>query len=158
MLTIGQVAPDFSLPNQNGDTVRLQDFRGKKVILFAFPKANTLGCNAQACGFNDELPHITSSNAIVLGISTDTSADFLKWKQSKKLQYDLLSDQDHQVLERYGAWGMGFGFIKLNLGINRSYWVIDEHGILIAQQIGIMPGDSIRKALSAVQQVEISGR
>lgn len=158
MLTVGQPAPQFSLPNQDGRMIRLEDFRGKKVVLFAFPKANTLGCNAQACGFNDELPAITSSNAVLLGLSNDSLAELKKWKQSKKLQYDLLCDSDHQVLEAYGAWGMEFGFIKLSGGINRSYWVIDENGILIDQQVGISPGASIRKAVAALNQAEALAR
>jgi peroxiredoxin Q/BCP len=150
MPNIGQPAPDFELLNQEGQTVRLSDYRGKKVVIFAFPKANTGGCNAQACAFRDELPRIESSNAVVLGVSTDSVETLKGWKQSKKLQYDLLSDSDHKFLEAWGAWGIPVvSIIKLPMAM-RSYWVIDEQGIVIAAQVGVGPTDSVEKALKAI--------
>lgn len=150
MPNIGQPAPDFELLNQEGQTVRLSDYRGKKVVIFAFPKANTGGCNAQACAFRDELPRIESSNAVVLGVSTDSVETLKGWKQSKKLQYDLLSDSDHKFLEAWGAWGIPvISIIKIPMAM-RSYWVIDEQGILIAAQVGVGPTDSVEKALKAI--------
>ncbi len=150
MPNIGQQAPDFELLNQEGKTVRLSDFRGKKVVIFAFPKANTGGCNAQACAFRDELPRIESQNAVVLGVSTDSVETLKDWKQSKKLQYDLLSDPDHKFLEAWGAWGMPLlSIIKIPMAM-RSYWVIDEQGKVIASQVGVGPTDSVEKALKAV--------
>ena len=105
MPAIGQPAPDFELPNQDGKPVRLGDFRGKKVVLFAYPKADTPGCTTQACGFRDHFPRIETKNAVVLGISPDQPEDLLKWKQKQSLPYDLLSDPEHKVLEAWGAWG-----------------------------------------------------
>ncbi len=150
MPNVGQPAPDFELLNQEGQTVRLSDYRGKKVVIFAFPKANTGGCNAQACAFRDELPRIESSNAVVFGVSTDSVETLKGWKQSKKLQYDLLSDSDHKFLEAWGAWGIPvISIIKIPMAM-RSYWVIDEQGILIAAQVGVGPTDSVEKALKAI--------
>ena len=150
MPTIGERAPDFALPNQDGEIVRLSDLRGKKVVIFAFPHANTGGCNAQACGFRDEFEAFHTSNAVILGISADSPETLREWKQNKSLPYDLLSDGDHAVLQAWGAWGIPlFGIIRVPM-INRSYWVIDEQGVLIDQQINIAPGASVSKALNAV--------
>jgi len=153
MLTIGEQVPDFTLPNQDGQLIRLSDFRGKKVVLFAFPKANTTGCNAQACGFRDEFEGFSTHNAVVLGLSCDGQSSLKDWKMGKNLPYDLLSDPDHGVVEKWGAWGIPlFGIVKVPI-INRSYWVIDENGILIDQKINVLPGTSVKKALETVERV-----
>ena len=150
MPNVGQQAPDFELQNQEGQTVRLSDLRGKKVVIFAFPKANTGGCNAQACAFRNELPRMESNNAVVFGVSSDSVETLKGWKQSKKLTYDLLSDPDHTFLEAWGAWGMPvLSIIKIPVAM-RSYWVIDEEGKVIASQVGVGPSDSVEKALKAV--------
>lgn len=150
MPTIGEPMPDFALPNQDGQTVRLSDFRGKKVVIFAFPQANTGGCTAQACAFRDEMPTIEAGNAVVLGLSSDPQPALKSWKKDRNLPYDLLSDTDHQVLETLGAWGIPvFGVIKLPRAL-RSYWVIDENGILIDMQVGVGPKASVEKALHAL--------
>lgn len=158
MLNIGQTAPDFELLNQNGEKVTLSQLRGQKVVIFAFPKANTAGCNAQACSFRDEFPRIQSSNAVVFGVSTDAPEILKKWKQDKKLPYDLLSDPNSAMLE---AWGAKSGMTLLTLvGIpptTRSYWVVDEKGVLIAQKVGIGPNDSVIKALQAVEGLAVTG-
>ncbi len=151
MPNVGEQAPNFELLNQEGKTVHLSDFRGQKVVIFAFPKANTGGCNAQACAFRDELPRIQSSNAVVLGVSTDSVETLKGWKQSKKLQYDLLSDPDHKFLEAWGAWGIPvLSIIKIPMAV-RSYWVIDEKGTLIDAQVGVSPTDSVEKAMKAIE-------
>lgn len=152
MLTIGQLAPDFELLNQDSQLIKLSDYRGKNVILFAFPKANTPACNNQACSFRDAFPQIESANAVVLGISADSVDDLASWKAMKTLQYDLLSDPDHKVLDAWDAWGIDLKIIKLPIATTRSYWVIDEDGILIDQQIGVRPGESVKKALATVEQ------
>lgn len=153
MLTIGEQAPDFELLNQDGKPVRLSDFRGKKVILFAFPKANTPGCNNQACSFRDVFPQIESNNSVVLGISADSVEDLHSWKAMKNLQYDLLSDTSHKMLDAWGAWGINLRVIKLPIASTRSYWVIDENGILLDQQIGVRPGESVKKALATIENI-----
>ena len=139
MPTIGQPAPDFELPNQDGQPVKLSGFRGKKVILFAFPKADTPGCTTQACGLRDQFPKIEAGNAVVLGISPDAPPDLLKWKQKQSLPYDLLSDPDHRVLEAWGAWGEKTNYGKTYMGVIRSHWVIDENGVLADEQLKVTP-------------------
>lgn len=150
MVNVGDLAPDFELLNQDGQPVRLSAFRGKKVILFAYPKAGTSGCTTQACGFRDEFPKVTSANAIVLGISADAPKDQLKWKTKENLPYDLLSDPDHAVLEAWGAWGEKSMYGKKYMGIVRSHWLIDEEGRFAAIEIGVSPKDSVEKAVAAL--------
>lgn len=156
MPTIGQAAPEFELLNQDGQTVRLSDYRGRPVIIFAFPKANTIGCNNQACGFRDVFPQIVSRNAVVLGVSSDSVDELARWKKRKQLQYDLLSDPEHKMLDAWDAWGFKLIIVKLPISATRSYWVIDERGILVEQQIGVRPQESVDKALAAVERLASS--
>jgi peroxiredoxin Q/BCP len=154
MITKGQAAPDFTLTNQDGKPVRLSDYRGKKVIIFAFPKAGTLGCTMQACGFRDAFPQISAEQAVVLGLSADTPAELKAWHSKQKLQYDLLSDPDKQVISALGAGDNNlFGIIPM-AGAKRSYWVIDENGMIIDMQIGISPQASVERALAAVRAAQ----
>jgi peroxiredoxin Q/BCP len=150
MPKVGEMAPDFELPNQDGALVKLSSLRGKKVILFAFPKADTPGCTTQACGFRDRFPQIEASGAVVLGISADSQKDLLKWKQKQNLPYDLLSDVDHTVLEAWDAWGEKSMYGKTYMGIIRSHWVIDETGKVLDEEIKISPEKSIEGAVKRV--------
>ncbi|MCU0499686.1 MAG: thioredoxin-dependent thiol peroxidase [Anaerolineae bacterium] len=150
MPNIGQPAPDFELPNQDGKPVKLSDFRGKKVIVFVYPKANTSGCTTQACGFRDQYPKVESTNAVVIGISPDTPKDNLKWKTKENLPYDLLSDTEHQMLEAWGVWGEKSMYGKKYFGVIRSHWVIDEQGIVIDEQLNISPAKSVENALKSL--------
>lgn len=148
MPAIGEKAPDFALKNQNGQTVRLSDFRGQKVVLFAFPKAGTPGCTTQACGFRDQFPKIEVAKAVVLGLSPDKPGDLRKWKQAESLPYDLLSDPDHAVLEAWGAWGEKSMYGKTYMGVIRSHWIIDEEGRIADAQIKVSPADSVARAVA----------
>jgi len=150
MPAIGSPAPDFELLDQDGQPVRLADFRGKKVIIFAYPKADTPGCTTQACGFRDRYPQVETQNAVVLGISPDQPAALKKWQAKQGFQYPLLSDPDHQVLEAWGAWGERSMYGKKYMGVIRSHWVLDENGVVLDEQIKISPEDSVKKALAAV--------
>lgn len=152
MPKIGETAPDFELLNQDGQPVKLSDLRGKKVIIFAYPAADTPGCTKQACGFRDSFPKIETSNAVVLGVSPDTVADLKKWQAKVKLPYALLSDTDHQFLEAWGAWGEKSMFGKKYDGVIRSHWVIDEDGKILDERIKISPEDSVEQALKVVGQ------
>jgi thioredoxin-dependent peroxiredoxin len=150
MPAVNAPAPDFELLNQEGKSTKLSDYRGKKIILFAFPQAFTAGCNAQACGFRDQFPQVEAANAVVLGISPDKPETLKKWKQDKKLQYDLLSDPEHKVLDQWSAWGLKlFGLLNLPRA-TRSVWVIDENGMVLDAQVGISPGESVRRALAVI--------
>lgn len=150
MPAVGEPAPDFELPDQDGNPVKLSDFRGKKVILFAYPQADTPGCTTQACGFRDNFPRIQTANAVVLGISPDTPAELAQWKAKIKLPYTLLADPDHRVLEAWGVWGEKSAYGKTYMGVIRSHWVIDEQGVVIDAQIKIKPEDSVQKALATI--------
>lgn len=152
MLAVGDMAPDFALPNQDGDTIKLSDYRGKKVVIFAFPKAGTAGCTKQACAFRDALPELRDANAVVFGVSADSLPELQRFKAKQNLTYDLLSDASHTMLDAYGAWAIGFGMIKLPI-VRRSMWVIDETGRLIDMEIGIGPEKSMQQAL----QTALSG-
>jgi peroxiredoxin Q/BCP len=146
----GQPFPNFELPNQDGNPVRLSNYRGRKVIIFAFPKANTPGCTAQACGFRDEFPKIEAGNAVVLGLSPDRPEELRAWKESQGFPYDLLSDPDHKVLDSWGVWGeQTVGSFKYT-GVARSHWVIGEDGTVLDEQIEVSPADSVARAVKTV--------
>ena len=128
---VGNLAPAFSLPNQDGKKIALKDFRGKKhVVLYFYPKALTPGCTVQACGLRDSLQAIKHRNAIVLGVSPDPVQRLPKFIDKYELNFDLLADEDHAVAERYGVWGkkkfMGREFI----GLIRTTFIIDKQGRL----------------------------
>jgi peroxiredoxin Q/BCP len=146
MPAIGEKAPDFELRNQTGKKVRLSDYHGTKVVLFAFPKAGTPGCTTQACGLRDQFPLIQSANATVLGISPDSPEDLRKWKDEERLPYDLLSDPNHAVLEAWGAWGEKVNYGKKYMGVIRSHWIIDENGTVVDAQVKVSPEQSVERA------------
>jgi thioredoxin-dependent peroxiredoxin len=150
MPKIGETAPDFALINQDGKTVHLSDFRGKRVVIFAYPKAGTSGCTTQACGFRDQFPKLSANNIVVLGLSPDDPKDQLKWKQKENLPYDLLSDLDHSVLETWGAWGPKSMYGNTYEGVIRSHWVIDENGVVVDERINIKPLDSVEEAVKTL--------
>ncbi len=151
MPTVGEVAPDFELLNQDGERIKLSDFRGKRVLLFAYPKAGTSGCTTQACGFRDEFPKFEAANAVILGISPDEPEKLRKWKDKEELPYDLLSDPEHTVLEAWGAWGEKSMYGKTYFGVIRSHWLIDEEGKIADEQIKVSPKKSIEKAVKALE-------
>lgn len=156
MPKIGTEAPDFELPNQDKQLIRLSDYRGRKLVLFAFPKANTSGCNLQACSFRDEFARFETVNAQVLGISSDSSEELKLWKAQKHLQFDLLSDPNHKVLDAWGAWGYKLFLLKLPILATRSYWIIDEKGIVIDKQIDVDPEESVEKALFVLEKAVLN--
>ena len=147
MPDVGKKAPAFTLQNQDGEKIKLSDFKGRKVVLFAYPKAATPGCTTQACGFRDAYADIVEAGAVVLGLSPDPVDKLERWRQKQDFPYDLLSDPDHAVLEKYGAWGEKKMYGKTYEGVIRSHWVIDETGTLVDQHIKISPKDSVAKAL-----------
>jgi thioredoxin-dependent peroxiredoxin len=147
MPNIGDVAPDFELLNQDGKTVKLSDYRGKRVLLFAYPKADTPGCTKQACGFRDAFPKLNLKEVVVLGISPDSPKDQLAWKKKQQLPYDLLSDESHAVLEKLGVWAEKSMFGKKYWGVTRSHWIIAADGTFEDIQVGVSPDDSINKAV-----------
>lgn len=150
MLSTGDKAPEFELLDSESNPVKLSDYRGQRVIIFFYPKADTPGCTRQACGFRDNFPRIEASDTAVLGISPDKPAALAKWKEKINLPYPLLSDPDHEVAEAYGVWGEKSMFGKKYMGIIRSHFVVDESGNLEDTQVNVKPEDSVDRALEAV--------
>lgn len=118
MLTIGSQAPDFTLPADDGRTIRLSDFRSQYVVLYFYPKDNTPGCTKEACAFRDTYSRITQTGAVVLGISPDSVQSHSKFKLKLNLPFALLSDPDHHVAELYGVWGEKRSGGKTRMGIH----------------------------------------
>jgi peroxiredoxin Q/BCP len=154
MPQIGEKAPAFTLLNQDEQTVKLSDFDGRTVVLFAYPKAATPGCTTQACGFRDQYAAIADHGAVVLGISPDAPAKLARWREKQGFPYDLLSDPDHAVLETYGAWGEKKMYGKTYEGVIRSHWIIGPDGKLLDQHVKISPKDSVAKAVAFLEGEE----
>ena len=149
-IQIGKTAPDFALPDENGKLVKLSGFRGKRVILYFYPKDDTPGCTAQACGFRDNIEVIQEKNAVVIGISPDGAASHQKFRSKYNLPFILLSDVDHQVAEKYGAWGAKSFMGRDYDGIIRSHFVIDEHGKIVDSQVNVKAKASPDLALQSL--------
>lgn len=149
-IKVGDRAPEFELLNDQGELVRLSDFRGKKVILYFYPKDDTSGCTTQACGFRDSYPQIEEHNAVVLGVSPDGQKSHQKFKTKYNLPFMLLVDDQHTVAEAYGVWVEKAMYGKKYMGIERSHFVIDEDGQIIAAAIKVKPADSVTQALAAL--------
>ncbi len=131
MLDIGRKAPDFELPDQNGDMHRLSEYRGKKVILYFYSKDNTSGCTKQACGFSERYPQIREKGAVVLGVSKDSVASHKKFAEKYGLAFTLLTDPERKVIETYDVWKEKKNYGKVSMGVVRTTYLIDEDGIII---------------------------
>ena len=127
-LSPGDTAPDFTLPTDNGDRLALEDLRGRKVVLYAYPAAMTPGCTTQACDFSDSLSSLKAAGYEVLGISKDSPAKLAKFRERDAITFPLVSDQDKSVLTAYGAYGEKQMYGKTVTGVIRSTFVIDEDG------------------------------
>jgi peroxiredoxin Q/BCP len=127
----GQPAPDFELPNQDGEPVRLSGLRGQKVVLYFYPKADTPGCTTQACGVRDHLPAYEGAGATVLGVSPDPVKKIKKFHDGQGLNFTLLADEDHAVSEAYGVWVEKSMYGNTYWGAQRSTFVIDEDGTVV---------------------------
>jgi thioredoxin-dependent peroxiredoxin len=127
---VGAKAPAFSLPDQDGNTVSLKDFKGKTVVLYFYPKDDTSGCTAQACGFRDALPDFTALDAVVLGVSPDPVKSHAKFRDKYELTFPILADPEHGVLEAYGVWQEKSMYGKKYMGVQRTTVVIDGKGVV----------------------------
>lgn len=131
MLEVGTKAPDFSLPDQNGNVHKLSDYAEKKVILYFYPKDNTAGCTKQACGFNELYPQFMEKNAVVLGVSKDSVASHKKFEQKFNLGFTLLSDPELTVIQAYDVWQEKKNYGKVSMGVVRTTYLIDEKGMIV---------------------------
>ena len=128
MLGEGDKAPDFALPDQSGETVKLKDLRGETVVLYFYPKANTSGCTVQACGVRDRKADYATAGARVIGISPDEVKDIDKFAGKHDLDFTLLADADHAVAEKYGTWVEKSMYGNKYMGVQRATFIIDAKG------------------------------
>lgn len=149
-VNVGDEAPDFELPSDTGEQVKLSNLRGKRVVLFFYPKDDTPGCTTQACAFRDNYVAIEEKNAVVLGISPDGVKSHQKFKTKYNLPFILLADTDHAVAEMYGVWGEKSMMGKNYMGIIRSHFVIDEAGRVAQTEVNVKADVSAEKALAAL--------
>ena len=131
MLEIGTKAPDFTLPDQNGNMHSLSEYRGKKVILYFYPKDNTAGCTKQACGFAERYPQFTEKGAVVLGISKDSVASHKKFEEKYGLPFTLLADPELVAIQAYDVWQEKKNYGKTYMGVVRTTYLIDEKGKIV---------------------------
>ena len=131
MLDLGTQAPDFTLPDQNGDMRSLSDFRGQKVVLYFYPKDMTSGCTKQACAFGDLYPQFKEKGAVVIGVSKDTVASHKKFEDKYGLPFILLSDTEKEVIQAYDVWKEKKNYGKVSMGVVRTTYLIDEEGVIV---------------------------
>ena len=151
MLTIGTKAPDFTLPDQNGEMHSLQDYRGKKVILYFYPKDNTAGCTKQACSYTAMRPQFAEKGAVILGVSKDTVASHKRFEEKQNLGITLLADPERTVIEAYDVWKEKKLYGKTSMGVVRTTYLIDEEGTIIRAD------DKVKAAADAANQLEALG-
>lgn len=128
MLEVGKKAPDFSLLNQDEKKISLKDFIGQKVVLYFYPKDDTSGCTKEACSFSDDLPKFSKIDAVILGVSPDSVKSHKKFSEKYKLKFDLLADEEKQVVEKYGVWKEKSMYGRKYMGVERTTFIIDEKG------------------------------
>lgn len=149
MLEVGTKAPEFTLPDQNGEMHSLSDYRGQKVVLYFYPKDSTPGCTKQACNFGELLPQFREKGAVVIGVSKDSVASHKKFEEKYGLPFTLLSDVERTVIEAYDVWKEKKNYGKVSMGVVRTTYLIDEEGIII-KAIG-----NVKAAENPAQMLEL---
>jgi len=150
MIEEGKPAPDFELPTDSGETVKLSDLRGKPVVLYFYPKDDTPGCTTQACGIRDAYGEFERAGAVVLGVSPDSEKSHVKFKDKYELPFTLLADTEHSVAEQYGVWGEKSFAGKKYMGVNRSTFVIDAEGNVKRVMRDVKPANHADDVLEAL--------
>ncbi len=149
-LAVGAKAPAFSLKDTTGATVKLSDFKGQKIVLYFYPKDDTPGCTKEACGFRDEFAQLKKRGAVVLGVSADNQKAHQKFTEKYSLPFTLLSDPEHEMIEKYGAWVEKSMYGRKYMGIARITYIIDEAG-KIAHVFGkVKPDTHAQEVISAL--------
>ena len=151
MLNTGIKAPNFELPDQNGTIHTLEEYRGKKVILYFYSKDNTPGCTKQACGFSERYPQFMEKGAVVLGVSSDTVASHKKFEEKYGLVFTLLSDPERKVIEAYDVWKEKKNYGKVSMGVVRTTYLIDENGIIIRANDKVKAAEDAEKMLGELE-------
>ena len=152
-LAAGNRAPAFTLTDQHGKKVKLSDFKGRKVVIYFYPKADTPGCTTQSCELRDHRKDLTKLKAVVIGVSPDTPERQKKFDTKYKLGFPLLADEDHAVAEKYGVWGEKSLYGRKFMGIIRSAFVIDEKGKIADAFYKVSPKATFPKAEAALQDL-----
>lgn len=148
MLEIGTQAPDFTLPDQNGEMRSLSDWRGSKVVLYFYPRDNTAGCTKQACSFGELYPQFREQGAVVVGVSKDSVASHKRFEEKYGLPFTLLSDTEKEVLQAYDVWKEKKNYGKVSMGVVRTTYLIDEQGIIVKAH------DKVKAADNPAQMLE----
>ena len=151
MLEIGTEAPDFALPDQNGNIHRLSDYRGKKVILYFYPKDSTPGCTKQACGYSDNAGSFADKNTVILGISRDSVSSHRKFADKYGLRFTILSDEELSVIQSYDVWKEKKQYGRTYMGVVRTTYLIDEKGTIIMGSDKVKAADDYAKMLELIK-------
>jgi thioredoxin-dependent peroxiredoxin len=149
----GDTAPDFELPDQDGRPVKLSDFRGRPVVLYFYPKADTPGCTTQACGVRDHLPDYESAGAVVLGVSPDPVKAVKRFHDEQGLNFTLLADEDHAVADAYGVWSEKSMYGKTYWGVNRVTFIVGAEGTIAHVIPKVSPKTHDDEALGALARL-----
>lgn len=150
MLEVGTKAPDFSLPDQNGEMHSLSDYKGKKLILYFYPKDNTAGCTKQACGFSERYPQFAEKGVEVLGVSKDSVASHKRFEEKHGLAFTLLSDTELEVIKAYDVWKEKKNYGKVSMGVVRTTYLIDEDGVIQKAMDKVKAADNPQQMLEEV--------
>ena len=148
---VGDPAPDFSLPRSGGGRQSLKDLRGRKLVLYFYPKDDTPGCTTEACGFRDSYEEYIQAGVLVLGVSPDSPASHARFKQKHRLPFSLLADEDHKVCEQYGVWGQKKFMGRAYEGVLRTTFVIDSQGNIAKVFENVKPAEHSAEVLAAVR-------
>ncbi len=148
MLSVGSLAPDFTLEDSAGSKVSLSDFRGKKVVLYFYPRDNTPGCTRQACTFAGAYQAFLDQNVAVIGVSKDSTVSHQQFAEKYHLPFLLLSDPDHKVIEAYDVWKEKKLYGKVHFGVERSTYLIDENGMILHALPKVKPDTNAAEILS----------
>lgn len=152
MLRAGTMAPDFTLNDKDGNKVTLSDFRGKKVVLYFYPKDNTPGCTRQACAFRDAYAEFKQDNVVVIGISKDSEKSHQNFANKYKLPFILLADPELAVLQAYGVWQEKKSYGKVSMGVVRTTFLIDEEGLIEKVFTRVKPDTNVQEILNYLKQ------
>ena len=150
MLKAGDKAPDIQLHTDTGEDFRLSDMKGKRVVLYFYPKDNTPGCTQQACAFRDSYPDFGEKNAVIFGVSPDSAKSHQSFRGKFDLPFPLLIDQDHAIAEAYGVWREKSMYGRKYMGILRSHFVIGEDGKIVDARYNVKAPDSAKLAMGAL--------
>lgn len=150
MLEAGTMAPEFTLPDQNGTIHTLKEYRGKKVILYFYPKDNTAGCTKQACGFAERYPQFLEKGAVILGVSKDSVKSHKNFETKYTLPFTLLSDPELEVIKAYDVWKEKKNYGKVSMGVVRTTYLIDENGMIVKAMDKVKAADNPQQMLEAL--------